>query len=175
MQSKSLLKNIFTFIKNPHYRADNIDEGLLRKVFSLIRIIALQVFTAALVGLPVGLLLQLLGYDIGNHSIVRATTSGSFLVLIILGVFIAPLTEELTFRLVLRFSYFKLSLSFAFIILTFIDIALKYMPFQLPEWFLSMSSLQGILFYLGTVVFLSFIIYLIFKRYYINLWACAYH
>ncbi len=166
MESKSLLKNFISFLRHPQYYALS-NKSFLKKLSDVTRLIALMYLISILAGILISFVVLSTGYDIGQNAVVGLVETGPILTTVILGVFLAPLTEELTFRLGLRFSYKKLALALTFISITIFDLLRAYVFTTLPDWILSIKNFLGLggLSYLVVLVVFGLIIYFLAKRF----------
>jgi hypothetical protein len=89
-------------------------------------------------------------------------------VFLFLAIIWAPITEELTFRLGLLYSPFRLSFSISFLVMVFASMVLEFVDIHFlslfPEWLLSFARNHGIYLYILTIVLLGSILGVVFKR-----------
>ena len=111
---KSLLHELFSYWIWPHYGAQLkvLPRGKkFRDIFRLWSFSAVIIFG---IGLIIAEVMERTGYDLTQHSVVDLFLNQSTYVILFLVFLWAPITEELTFRLGLRYSPYRLGFSIVF-------------------------------------------------------------
>ncbi len=104
-----LLEDVVRFIKHPSLTKSNSETpvAIFRRIIILISWLYVLVFPLAIL---ITVLLKALNYS-GVNAVNQFAMNGNFWTVLFLGALVAPLIEELTFRLPLRFSPTNLALS----------------------------------------------------------------
>lgn len=116
MNKESLLYKFFSFLKSPKY-SDPIRENFLHKILDSVRIYSFMYFLIILSGIFISIALDAVNFENQDHSVIQFINNRHPLVIILLAIILGPLSEEITFRLGLKFSRFKISLSLAFLLM----------------------------------------------------------
>ena len=111
----SLLAKFFTFLRRPSYYSNSPNRSFAGILFDLSRLYSFLYLLAITSGLLIYLVSSLGKYDLDQNAVVDLVTNAPILQVVLLAAILAPLTEELCFRLFLRFSHIKLALSAIFI------------------------------------------------------------
>jgi membrane protease YdiL (CAAX protease family) len=131
MSLTALFSDFFSFILHPVQYSHDLSLskfGKLRNIGILISWIYAVIFPLAII---IGILLSLINYT-GKNAIEEFAQENSFVFLFLFGAILAPLVEEFTFRLWLRFSPLYLSVS-AFLVSRIIFRLLTAQLHILPE------------------------------------------
>lgn len=166
--NNSLLARFFRYLRRPTYYINSPKKRFLEIIVELLRLFALLYLLALASGLLIYLVTSIFSYDFDQNSVVSLVQNAPIVVTFILAVIIAPITEELTFRLFLRYSPWKMALSLTFILIFSIDFLKNYIFTNIPEWFLSIQYLlngMGILSYLIFAVATTLVIYVIIRTF----------
>jgi hypothetical protein len=111
---ESLLQQLLSYLKKPNIKSQDTEQPSLtfiQKVFNVIRLWGIEITFTMILGIILSVVLAIAKYDNSQHAISQLFESSSFWLVILLGGIYAPLTEELTFRLGLKYSPFRLSIS----------------------------------------------------------------
>lgn len=156
---QSLLKNFLDFLKKPNMAQGEI-ETPNRKLWSIFSLWSFCIIFVLIVGLLNSLLLKLLHYDLENVIFNEFMRQNKFTLLFLLASIWAPLVEESAFRLSLRLSAKKLSFSLAIAFLFLSRVAFEKF---LPDWFLSILTLSGMISFLLSLAILFLIFFALLR------------
>jgi len=122
LKKESLIGSLFKFIKKPDYFISESTDSFWGKLWDMFRLWSLCVVIAIPISYLIVISLGKFGYDQSQHAVVTLFRESPFFVLLFMVLIWAPTTEELTFRLGLRFSPYRLSLSAAFLFFVLLSI-----------------------------------------------------
>lgn len=130
----SLLSKFLNFIRSPSYFSNSPKRSFTGKLFDIARLYSLLYFFAILSGILIYLATLITNYDLNQNAVVDLVNNAPVLLVIFLAVVNAPITEELTFRLLLRFSHKKLAIAASFILLFILGLFIEeiYIEVLLP-------------------------------------------
>lgn len=147
----SLLGGFLSYLKKPDYSLEESGLSMRSKFFCFFRLWSLAVIVAGILGGLASVLIQQAGYDTAQNSVVDLFFSQPVYVFIFLALIWAPFTEEMTFRLWLRYSPYRLGFALVLIFLLILNFLAEGLP-EIGAWFtevLAGFSLAG-----RTVLFL---------------------
>lgn len=149
MNKQSLLYKFFKFLRRPEYEIHS-KSGHFQKLTTNLRLFSILYFFVILLGFTINIALSLVNFQDQDHAVVDFVSTASPMVVIIVSAILAPLMEEITFRLGLKFSLRRLALSLSFGVVMLAGMI-----------FTSFIAEIGVL--LGAYVILFFVIYQILK------------
>jgi len=130
IQKECLLCFLLKYLKNPTYILHQRKKGSISKFKDVFRILSISIALAIFLSIFILLALTLVGYDQGDHALSDPIYDNPWVV-ISLGVILAPVLEELAFRMVLKFSPFRFSISLSFLCFFLISFFLSVFNFQI--------------------------------------------
>ncbi|MBN1373734.1 CPBP family intramembrane metalloprotease [Candidatus Dojkabacteria bacterium] len=156
--SKSLIADLVDFLRLPS--PEKAAEPITLKIWRFVRVFALQYALTIILGVIVVLTLSLFSYSLDDHAVGKLFDETSLPMFIFFSVVFAPVFEEASFRLFLRYSALGLSISVPFVILSILSLVGFYnLPF-VPDWLFSVVSFKGLLSFLGFLIAVAVISYL---------------
>ncbi len=157
----SLLAAILSFLIKPAYSEDKNTKPLHLKFFDLIRVIAFTEIILVPFTILIALITLLFDYKSENHAVADFVLKSSPIVIILTGVILAPLIEELTFRLGLKFNKFNISISLSLLFLVALQIFSFPIPVLISENIINLGNLQGVVNMALLVTLISILIFVI--------------
>jgi len=128
----NLLKSIILYLKNPVYKLKPKKTSFNSKFWDVLRITSLTIFISFLLGLILTFALNAVGYNMDQHAL--SDPEWQFPIVIILyGILIGPIQEELTCRMGLKYSPFRLSFSLAFFTILIFPMIISYLDFSISS------------------------------------------
>lgn len=158
-EQKSLIIEILNHLKNPKdlLNFTGIKPTFTRKIYNIFRIWGIEIVMTFILGIILSTLLILFKYDNNDHAILALFEESNMLLLFFLGGIYAPIVEEVTFRLGLKFSPFRVSFSLSFLLLFITQLLESYKIVNLENIFItqfnSNSTIYVFVFYLFFVLF----------------------
>jgi len=114
---KPILTDITQYLLHPREITDKTPTRTPQKILNTIRILGLQLGIALTLGVIATYVTSLFDYNATEqNTITQLTDKGNILFIIMLTVIYAPIVEEITFRLFLKFSPVRLGLGISFLI-----------------------------------------------------------
>ncbi|MBD3238892.1 MAG: CPBP family intramembrane metalloprotease [Candidatus Moranbacteria bacterium] len=154
MKDKPLFLDFFKFIIRPTYLDKKQNKHFLLKIWNTLRLWALGLILALFFGFITEKLMRLVNYDVTDHAIVNLLQQQSVLLVLFLAVILAPIIEELTFRMIYRYSPFRLSFSIVFVFLTIFELIISSLKLNIFEKFNALLGLNDYLQILGPYLIL---------------------
>ncbi len=162
--SRGLLGDFLYYLYSPVYNIPLVRGGGFLKFRQIFKLWSFSIVVAGIFGIFISLILSLLNIQEIDNFVVDFFIDQPLYVFLLLALLWAPITEELTFRLGLKYSPLKLGISLAFIVSLIISFLLKDIESFFPQWFLSFIENNGLYVYLFFVVFFSVIFSCIIKK-----------
>lgn len=164
---KSLLSSIFSYLINPSYDIKPSQQKALTKFKDIFKLWSFSFFITLILGLVASFIISATGYNIVEHSAVVEFLQKPWYLVIFFIFLWAPLTEELTFRLGLKFSPYRLSFTIAFLALVFLNII--FLIFSgllqlLADWLFNFTKIAGLIFYFSFVIIIGLALGRLFKK-----------
>lgn len=125
---ENILDSFFRFIIKPRYDIDFSSKNFFAKFLDIIYFLSIAIVGALVFGFITSAVMKMIGYDMTQNSVVELFEETPIYFFSFMALLWAPLIEESTFRLGLRFSPWKLSVSITFIFATIFFIILDYLP-----------------------------------------------
>lgn len=180
----SLLTDIWKFFKRPSIQIKTSPDSFFRRIYDFLRIFGLQLGIAILFGILITVVTTSLGYNVDQENLITDFFKDTPVIFFVLfGVVYAPIVEEITFRLFLKFSYIRLGIGISFMFFFILEIldqlGLSFLTTISERYFADTPILFIGLYILITLVFgiiLAFIIktfadkkliYAIYDKYFI--------
>lgn len=138
------------------------------KLVNTIRIFALQFGLAIILGIIISIVAQAINYDLENNQINQAVEQLSVPMIIFLTVIFAPFTEEISFRLALKYSPFRFGIAFSFTILTVLGILEQFHIYTISFLRVRLDLLEPFaytLVYIGAGLFVGLLFGIILKAF----------
>ncbi|MEF8879287.1 MAG: hypothetical protein V5A64_02705 [Candidatus Thermoplasmatota archaeon] len=114
-KSKSLLKNFLQYLRHPTYLSDTPKKESRYKFWDVFRLLSVSLILSYILGIIIMIALMWVGYGTDQHALSDPSIQENPLSLVFFAVLIAPILEELTFRMGLKYSPFRLSFTLAFL------------------------------------------------------------
>ncbi|GAB4147974.1 MAG: hypothetical protein OHK0017_10280 [Patescibacteria group bacterium] len=148
----SLLRSLTQFISKPNTNSINISAK--QKFFWVLKLIGAQVLLATMAGLVVNLILDKIKYN-GSHLVEEALYNESIWVFILQASILAPIMEEIAFRLWLRFTSVKLAISTFFLSFYILQTIGAIFLIQFTNSFSELDLATRILILYGSVIIIA--------------------
>ncbi|MBD3245047.1 MAG: CPBP family intramembrane metalloprotease [Candidatus Moranbacteria bacterium] len=160
----ALLSYLYGYLKNPPYQSGKISKNFFLKFWDIVRLGAISAVVSFMLAVIIVYLISLTDYDQNSHAIMELILDKENIwILMILAVIFAPVKEELTFRMILKYSAFRFSFSLAFLLLLLPEILLNFFDksfiFDFKWW-------QGAIVYFGFIFLAGFGFGFLFKRFF---------
>ena len=110
----SLLSSLWRYLKNPDYDLKPILSSFWGKFFDILRYWSLGVLLALFAGIVSALILNNAGIDDSQNVLQDFFADNSIFFIILLVFFLGPVSEEITFRLALRYSPYRFGIFLGF-------------------------------------------------------------
>lgn len=148
IRAENILYSFFSYCLKPNYNIKFSEKKIKGRLFDIFSLLSLLIVASFILGFFISAVMNLIGYDMGQNSVVKLFEEAPALFAAFMAMIWAPLVEETTFRLGLRFSPWKLSISLSFVILTIFFVVIDYLPLvgEPVKTFLDKSSLAMIIF-----------------------------
>ncbi|MBD3300651.1 MAG: CPBP family intramembrane metalloprotease [Candidatus Moranbacteria bacterium] len=117
-----LVTDLIYYCISPKYLKKPKKIKISKKIWHMFRLWGIAITAAIITGSIITFILQKIQYDSGNHSITDLIIRQSPLLIFLLAVVWAPITEEITFRLFLKYSPYRLGFSLTFLILMLLQL-----------------------------------------------------
>ena len=150
----SLISALWNYTKKPDYNLAPIEKSFKNKLGDIIKYWSLGIVVAFFAAILSAALLNNIGVDDSQNMLQDFFASSSVLMIVLIVFFIGPITEELTFRLGLRYSPYRFSFAFMFILLILFELAIA-------NSYLAEKAFDMTLNYLGIFPFLGILLALI--------------
>lgn len=165
INKKSLVSSFYSFLKSPKY--DILISEDKRKIWTVFRLWALVLAVIAITEIPISILISYSKYDQGQNLIFDLLLENPLYLIIFLFYIWAPLSEELAFRMALKYNPYKLSFSFSILLLIVMDSAIGVLDSFYPQisfWLSGVSSVYLICAYVFIVLFSGFGLGVLLKK-----------
>ena len=149
-----LLSSLLKYIRRPKYDLVSVTGSFKSKLSDMMQYWSLGVVVAFLSVMLSAIFLSNIGVDDSQNVLEDFFNNGSIFVIVLVVFFVGPITEELTFRLGLRFSPFRFGFALVFVLLLLLEV-LMAVNMQLNDIF------GNIILHLGTTYFLILSLFLI--------------
>lgn len=159
MNSNAIVLKIFRFIAKPDWVGE-ADIKWYMKLWNVVRIWGFYIGFAFLFSIISNVLLALLNYPNENFAVNNFVQNESFWLVFFYGIIWAPVTEEISFRLGLKFSPFRMALSL--VSFTLFLILLLNIPL-FPDNFLGLGEFSKLIAYLLFVIITTPVLGLVLK------------
>ena len=165
-EEKSLLASFLTYLSRPEYAAGCPDKSASSKFWDVFRLWSLLFVVAILLAALILAAAGIAGYNIRQHTVLDLVFDKPLFVVVFFAFIWAPVVEELTFRMWLKFSPRKLGFSAALILVMLAVMGLRLFSAQLgiPEEALNYSEPGTFLLYISSVLLIGSALSLVFKR-----------
>jgi len=118
-----LLIDIWKFLKRPSDKFETSPDTFLSKLYDFLRIFGLQLGIAILFGILITVITTSIGYNADQENLITEFYKDTPIILFIFfSMIYAPINEELTFRLFLKFSYIRLGIGLSFFLFFLLEI-----------------------------------------------------
>lgn len=154
-EARSILYRFFKFIKSPVYEIECVKQPKLVILRDILKLFSFAVVLAILSGLFASKISTVFNYDQSQNSVFDLFSEMPFYVVLLLTVLWAPITEELAFRMGMRYSKFKLSFSFAILFGVIFEIFLAYSS-VLDDFIKKITFIHGVWFSIILFFLISF-------------------
>lgn len=125
MRMNSLLGSLLTYLKQPEYR-DDVENlrgfVIFRHIFKLW---SFSIVITFFIGLLLAYLMSKAGYDDSQHSVMDLFLNYPIIIFMLLAFVWGPITEELSFRLCLKYSPYRLGFASVFLFSLLVSIFLE--------------------------------------------------
>jgi len=155
--TKSLALSFYSFVRNPRYDVPASEDK--RKIWTVFRLWAFVLALIAITEIPISILVSYSEYDEAQNLIFDLLGSYPLYLIIFLFYIWAPLSEELAFRMALKYNPYKLSFSFSILLLIVMDFSLSILDGFYPQvsaWLSGVSDVYLICAYVFFVLFIGF-------------------
>jgi hypothetical protein len=163
----AFLRPLFEFIRKPTYDFAVAKGGIQSKLWAVFRIWCFSFIIAVMAGILILIVTRLVGFSVTQNLLFEMFAKMPVLEIIFLAFIWAPITEEITFRMWLRFSPFKLGFSLAFVLLLLIKITINIVGNTadfVPKELFGNTSFLGAASTAGFVLFFGLLFSLLFKK-----------
>lgn len=111
-----LLRSFLDYLKSPGYFEDNMSLGANKKFRNVFKLWSFSIVVTFFVGVALSYLMSRTGYDESQHSVVDLFLNYPIIVFILMAFVWGPITEEMTFRMGLKYSPYRLGYTFVFLL-----------------------------------------------------------
>jgi len=156
-ENKSLVLSFYSFLRNPKHEVAKSDDK--RKIWTVFRLWSLVLAVIIVTQIPISILIDLSNYDQEQNFIFDLLFSTPLYLIIFLFYIWAPLSEELAFRMAMKYSPFRLSFSVSISLLMFLDYLVGFVYKLFPEfanWAAGLSNFYFIIIYVSFILFFGF-------------------
>jgi hypothetical protein len=157
MKNRSLLGEMTNYLRRPVSDISPAEGSIFFKFKQIFKLWSFSIIVAGVVGVLTSLFLSFLDIKDINNYVVDLFTEQPLHIFLLLSLLWAPITEELTFRLGLKYSPLRLGISLALISVLLGSFLLQLSASFLPLWLLSFIEGKGVFIYLLLAVVLSFV------------------
>ncbi|MDD5626663.1 MAG: CPBP family glutamic-type intramembrane protease [Patescibacteria group bacterium] len=164
-ENTSLLASFLHFIIHPSYQIRLIQKKTRAKFWDVFKLWSFAILIAMVLGIVITVLLNLAGYDEKNHLLTQFILERKIFLLFLFAAFWAPLAEEMTFRLGLRYSPYKLGFSLVFLLMLVCDYLFSRVFKLLPPWVFDLTSWRGLVFYFSFILIVGFLLSSVLKKF----------
>ena len=169
LKRKSFLKSTIDFFRHPYYLEKSLDIKWWHKFSGVLKSLSLQFLIVFPLAIVIGIVSEKVGFKDSSNVLFNFFLDYPIWMIFFLAVVYAPITEELIFRLILRFSYYRLGFGLSFLVYVLIAILERFFHFS----FFNLISLAvsgeskylTIGSYLSIFIFLGILFSLILKRF----------
>lgn len=161
---KSLLRDFFDYLYHPIYQKSQFKGKKHIKFRHIFKLWSFVIVITAIIGAGLSLALSFLEIGELNNSIMDLFMQQPLHVFLLVALAWAPITEELTFRLALRYSPWRLAISLAFVVVLIVAALGNWLAWDvLSAGLADIIPDRGIYLYLASVAILSFVLAYVFK------------
>ncbi|MFA4881127.1 MAG: hypothetical protein WC650_05950 [Candidatus Doudnabacteria bacterium] len=164
-ENTSLLASFLHFALHPNYQIRLIQKKTRAKFWDVFKLWSFAILIVMVLGIAIAILLNLAGYDEKNHLLTQFILEKKIFLLFLFAAFWAPLTEEMTFRLGLRYSPYKLGFSLIFLLMLVCDYLFSRVFKFFPPWVFDLTSWRGLVCYLSLVLIIGFLLSSVLKKF----------
>ncbi len=151
-KNNSLISSLLAYIKKPDYNIAVVDQPFLKKLSDIIKYWSLGIVLAFLAAILSAAFLNNIGVDDSQNILQDFFANSSIYTVVLIVFFIGPINEELTFRLGLRYSPFKFSYAFTFLLFLFLE-SLMASNVRFEQVIDAMVNALGIFYFLALLLF----------------------
>jgi len=166
--NENILDSFFDFIKTPQYNLSFSNKMVLLKFADVFSFLSFGIVSSIILGFIISFVMQIIGYDTTQNSVVELFKEAPIYFFIFMALIWAPIFEEITFRLGMKFSPWKLALSLSFFIVVLFSSSLEFFPALatvLERFSERYSIVSVILSIVLLVVLLTLVVKIIIGRY----------
>ncbi|NTV31053.1 CPBP family intramembrane metalloprotease [candidate division WWE3 bacterium] len=146
MEKQSKIVSLINFIRKPIYPNEISTDSFAHKFWTVIQFLSLHYAISIPFGILIVVILTAVNYPVENHSVVNFFSNEPWYFTLLVGSILAPIIEELTFRLPLRYSALNVSVFIGFVSLLIFQLMDELnLPFMdlIPEQIRSVGILSG--------------------------------
>jgi len=158
---QSLLGNLLSYLQHPSYYIKPIQKKAGVKFIDIFKLWSLGIVVAIVLGIIIFKATQAVGYNLAENSLVNQFLEKPWYLIVFVIFIWAPITEELTFRMGLKYSPYRLSFTCAFLLVIILDILLRFSGdwfTNLINWLFNQTKYAGIIFYLCFIISVGLIL-----------------
>lgn len=163
--SNSLILSFFNFLKHP--RQEILKGNDKRKIWTIFRLWSFILFILIITEIPISILVNFSEYNQAQNLIFDLLADYPLYLIIFLFYIWAPVSEELAFRMALKYSPYRLSFSFSILFLIIIDFLLSALDNRYPQisaWLFGMGNFYLITIYILFILFIGFGLGVLLKK-----------
>ena len=163
----ALLHRLLDYIRRPTYPEQTDIRTTSGKLWDVVRLVSIQYVIGFVLGIAIAVALEAVKYPLEDHAVVSLFNTKNILLPVLLSTLIAPLIEEFTFRLPLRFSVTNIAYWLPFVMILIYHLALSAnIPGTqyLPGWLLQFTDEYGLFSYVVIVLTFGTLLRLLLGR-----------
>jgi len=166
-KQNNILISFFSYLARPDYNIKVSEKKTRLKAWDVIRIWALFLFIVFVIGLIINAFLSIFEYDEQQHAVVDLLLNQPIYLVLLLSLIWAPVAEELSFRMGMKYSAFRFSFATAFILIIIFGIVTEvWSGFAnlFPEWLFAITEIWGIISFILFILIIGLLLGFIFKK-----------
>jgi len=153
-KNTSLLSSLWNYVKKPDYNISPVEKSFKEKLGDIIAYWSLGIVVAFFAAILSAALLSNVGVDDSQNILQDFFTNSSVIVIVLIVFFVGPITEELIFRLGLRYSPYRFGFTLVFVLLLLFELLIAN-----SAWL--ESVLDTVISFLNLFLFLGMLLILI--------------
>jgi hypothetical protein len=167
VNKKNILSSLFAYLLRPDYFFYFKEKGFFAKAFDILRLWSLGIVVAIFFAYISSLFMESAGLDSTQNLLEDFFNESRVLEIIVLALFWGPISEELTFRLGLRYSPLNFSFFLSFVFLFILEIIYAQIPSlevyanALVSAFGPLKMLSGVFLF---IILTGLVLYLFIRR-----------
>lgn len=166
--SRGILEDFFRYLRHPVYGIPEVKTGVFTKFIQIFKLWSFVIVVVFFIGIISSAIIKYLGMEEAGNAVVDLFLEEPLPVFLFLAVVWAPVTEEFTFRLGLKYSPYRLSFAaaflFALVLIAAADVVWGSVSSVLPGAVAEAAEGKGLYLYATFIVLVGLLLGRLFKK-----------